>query len=64
MINASELAERIAEKKAEFSSQLEKTARIAGNYEGMRAELENAWMNLKTENISRFVKRPILLENV
>ena len=63
VINASELAERIAEKKAEFSSQLEKTA---ANCRKLMKECvqnwKNAWMNLK-KNISRFVKRPILLEN-
>ena len=49
VINASELAERIAEKKAEFSSQLEKkSAAIAGKL--MKECVQNwksAWMNLK-----------------
>lgn len=37
VINASELAERIAEKKAEFSSQLEKKQlQLPETYEGMR----------------------------
>ena len=53
MINASELAERIAEKKAEFSSQLEKKQlQLPETYEGMRAELEKRMDEFKEKYIT------------
>ena len=53
VINASELAERIAEKKAEFSSQLEKKQlQLPETYEGMRAELEKRMDEFKEKYIT------------
>ena len=53
VINASELAERIAEKKAEFSSQLEKKQlQLPETYEEMRAELEKRMDEFKEKYIT------------
>ena len=53
MINASELAERITEKKAEFSSQLEKKQlQLPETYEEMRAELEKRMDEFKEKYIT------------
>lgn len=53
VINASELAERIAEKKAEFSLQLEKKQlQLPETYEEMRAELEKRMDEFKEKYIT------------
>ena len=53
VINASELAERITEKKAEFSSQLEKKQlQLPETYEEMRAELEKRMDEFKEKYIT------------